>query len=282
MLPQNLTHYPAPAKLNLNLHIVGRLANGYHELESIFTLIDWNDYLAIEPRNDGQIVLHTPTLGVEPEQDLTVRAAKLLQTVSGSLKQGANIWLEKNLPMGGGLGGGSSDAATVLLVLNHLWHCHLSQQQLIDLGAKLGADVPFFIFGQSAFARGIGEQLTPIDIPQQWYLIVKPDAHVSTPKIFAHPNLTRNTPRCSNPTFQNLQPFHNDMQAVVLEEYPPVKQAFMQLEPFGKPIMTGSGACLFLRFNTEQEAKETAQRLPENLNTQIARGLTQHPLSTML
>lgn len=282
MLPAHLPHYPAPAKLNLNLHIVGRRADGYHELESIFTLIDWCDYLSITVRDDNRIVLHTPTQGVEPEQDLTVRAAELLRAFSGCLNQGADIWLQKNLPMGGGLGGGSSDAATVLLVLNKLWQCGLSMQQLIDLGAQLGADVPFFIFGQTAFARGIGEQLSPIAVPPQWYVIAKPDAHVATPRIFAHPDLTRNTPRCMQPSFMGLQPFHNDMQAVVLQQYPEVKQVFEALKPFGEPLMTGSGACLFLRFNDENSARQTVDRLPEYLNVQLARGLDNHPLQAML
>ena len=167
MLPEHLPHYLSPAKLNLDLRIVGRRDDGYHELESIFTLIDLYDTLCIVSRDDGQIVLHTPTKGVLPEEDLTVRSARVLQQISGS-QSGADIWLDKNIPMGGGLGGGSSNAATVLLVLNQLWRCGLSQQQLIDIGVTLGADVPFFIFGQTAFVRGIGEQLQPFDILVQY------------------------------------------------------------------------------------------------------------------
>lgn len=282
MLPENLPRYPAPAKLNLNLHIVGRRANGYHELESIFTLIDWCDTLCITPRHDGQIILHTPTQGVEPKDDLTVRATQLLQLVSGNLKNGADIWLEKKLPMGGGLGGGSSDAATVLMVLNHLWQCQLSTTKLIELGVQLGADVPFFLFGQTAFARGIGEQLQTIDVPEQWYLIAHPDAHVATAPIFAHPDLPRNTPRCPEPSFTTLQPFHNDMQTVVMALYPAVKQVFQQLQAFGEPIMTGSGACVFLRFDNQQAAQEVAFRLPDSLKIKLAKGLPTHPLQQIL
>ncbi|XXQ69489.1 4-(cytidine 5'-diphospho)-2-C-methyl-D-erythritol kinase [Neisseriaceae bacterium B1] len=282
MLPNYLPSYPAPAKLNLNLHIVGRRADGYHELESIFTLIDWCDYVAIEPRDDGEIVLHTPTQGVEPEQDLTVRAAKLLQSFSGCLKSGADIWLQKNLPMGGGLGGGSSDAATVLMVLNCLWQLNLSQPQLIELGAQLGADVPFFIFGQTALARGIGERLESLAVPPQWYVIAKPDVHVATPLIFAHADLTRDTPRMVAPNFENVQPFRNDMQAVVLREYTEVKQVFEQLQAFGEPLMTGSGACVFLRFTDEYSARDVANRLSENMQIHVAQGLAQHPLFAIL
>lgn len=280
MLPEHLPRYLAPAKLNLNLHIVGQREDGYHELESIFTLIDWADELCLQVRDDGQICLHTLTLDVLPEQDLTVRAAKLLQQVSGS-HLGADIWLQKNLPMGGGLGGGSSDAATVLLVLNRLWQTNLADEKLIELALQLGADVPFFIFGQTAFARGIGERLQAIDVPEKWYLVVKPDAHVATPKIFAHPDLTRNTPRCAVPSYTALQPFQNDMQAVVLKEYPAVLSVFQTLQQYGEPLMTGSGACVFLTFDDQESAQKTAAKLPENWQIQIAKSLSFHPVKAL-
>lgn len=282
MLPENLPHYPSPAKLNLDLRIIGRLPNGYHALESIFTLIDLCDTLCIAPRDDGQIILHTPTQGVAPEHDLTVRAAKLLREFSGSLKKGADIWLDKKIPMGGGLGGGSSNAATVLMVLNHLWDCQLNTAQLIDLGVKLGADVPFFIFGETAFARGVGEQLHAIDVPQQYYVLVHPDEHVATPKIFAHPDLPRNSPSNSQPTWANLQPLRNDMQGVVLQDYPKVQAAFKLLARFGEPRMTGSGACLFLTCETETQAHEIQSKLPENCQNWTVCGLSQHPLFSIL
>lgn len=277
MLPSHLPRYPAPAKLNLDLRIVGRLPNGYHALESVFTLIDWCDELCIRPRDDGGIVLHTTIQDVEIKQDLTYRAAKLLQEFSGC-RQGADIWLHKNIPLGGGLGGGSSDAATVLMVLNRLWSLNVSKQTLIDLGVKLGADVPFFIFGQTAFARGVGEQLTAIDVPPQVYLVVRPEVHVSTSVIFAHPDLPRNSARNVHLSWQHLQPLRNDMQAVVLHDYPVVRQVFEMLQDFGEPRMTGSGACLFLAFSDEAGAKAVQNKLPESLLSRVAKSLPVHPL----
>ncbi|MCG7656396.1 4-(cytidine 5'-diphospho)-2-C-methyl-D-erythritol kinase [Wielerella bovis] len=282
MLPTHLPHYPSLAKLNLDLRIIGKLPNGYHALESIFTLIDLHDTLAIAPRHDKQIILHTPTHGVPPEHDLTVRAAQLLQQHSGSLKNGADIWLDKKIPMGGGLGGGSSNAATVLLVLNHLWQCQLTTQQLINIGATLGADVPFFIFGQNAFARGIGEQLQPIEIPQQYYVLVRPDEHIATPKIFAHPDLPRNSPSNPHPTWHNLQPLRNDMQDVVLQDYPKVQAAFTELAQYGKPRMTGSGACLFLPCETAEQAQTIYAKLPNHLQKWCIRNVATHPLFSFL
>ena len=177
MLPTHLPHYPAPAKLNLDLRITGRRADGYHELESIFVLTSLSDSLAITPRRDSRITLHTPAPNVPPEQDLCTRAARALQQFSGC-RFGADIWLEKHIPMGGGLGGGSSDAATVLRVLNHLWHLELDCPTLIRIGATLGADIPFFIFGESAFARGIGDRLQTVSIPPQSFVIVRPPLHI--------------------------------------------------------------------------------------------------------
>ena len=269
--------YPAPAKLNLDLRITGRRADGYHELESIFTLIDLQDTLDIEPRDDGRIVLHTPLSDVPPEQDLCVRAARALQNFSGCLK-GADIRVEKRIPTGGGLGGGSSDAATVLMVLNRLWDLNLPSNTLQKIGLTLGADVPFFLFGQSAFARGIGEILTPLALPPQWYVLVRPDAHVATPKVFAHPDLPRNSTPCAAPSFAALQPFRNDMQAVVLAGYPPVAAAFRLLQDYGSPRMTGSGACLFLAFDNAAEAEAVRSLLPETLESWCVAGLAEHPL----
>ncbi|HGM3130749.1 TPA: 4-(cytidine 5'-diphospho)-2-C-methyl-D-erythritol kinase, partial [Neisseria gonorrhoeae] len=211
--------FPAPAKLNLDLRITGRREDGYHNIESIFCLIDLQDTVYLKPRDDGKIILHNPVGGIPQEADLSYRAASLLQKYARNLA-GVEIWLDKKIPTGAGLGGGSSDAATVLLVLNRWWQCGLTQWQLIDLGAALGADVPFFIFGKNAFASGIGEKLIGMDIPKQWYVIVKPPVHVSTAKIFTYEGLTRDSASSIMPTFQNLQPFRNDMQAVVFKEYP--------------------------------------------------------------
>lgn len=281
MLPKHLIRYPSPAKLNLDLRIIGKLSNGYHAIESLFTLINLHDTLCITTRNDTQIILHTPTKDVLPEQDLTIKAARALQTISGSLK-GADIWLEKIIPMGGGLGGGSSNAATVLLVLNQLWHCQLNQQQLIDIGIQLGADVPFFIFGQTAFARGMGEQLQTINIPKQYYVLVRPNAHVATAKIFAHRDLPRNSVSNPMPTFSNLQPLRNDMQNVVLSEYPSVQAAFHTLQAHGKPRMTGSGACLFLSCDTAAEAAHIQAQLPPTTQSWCVESIATHPLFSML
>lgn len=273
--------FPAPAKLNLDLRIIGRRPDGYHLLESIFCLINLCDTVWLLPRHDGQILLHTPTPGISAEQDLSYRAARLLQQFSGS-PGGVEIWLEKRIPTGGGLGGGSSDAATVLLALNHMWHTGIPPIQLRRIGLSLGADVPFFLFGRNAFAQGIGEILNPIDVPEQWYVLVRPNVRISTPTVFSHPQLPRNSPSCPNPSFEQLQPFRNDMQAVVLAEYPPVAAAFRLLQSHGKPQLTGSGACLFVACSTQEEAVFIRSRLPENLESWCIGGLHNHPLLKFL
>lgn len=281
MQDSSWTYYPAPAKLNLDLRITGRRSDGYHNLESIFTLIGLYDDIGLKVLPEAEIRLETPTAGVLPEQDLTVRAARLLQQVSGST-QGVAIRIRKRIPMGGGLGGGSSDAATVLWVLNRLWSCGLSRSELAALGLKLGADVPFFLFGQNAFACGVGEVLTPMEIPEQWYVVVRPNAAVSTPAVFSHERLTRDSKPSIMPSFQNLQPFRNDMQAVVLEEYPVVKQVFCVLQEMGFPRLTGSGSCLFLSFDTQSEAEKVFNQISGQFETYCAPGLPYHPLTEIL
>lgn len=283
MLPPHLPHYPAPAKLNLDLRIIRQRPDGYHDIESLLTLINLSDTLAIAPRRDNQIILHTPTPNVPPAQDLTIRAAHALrQAAQGSLKTsfGADIWLHKTIPMGGGLGGGSSNAATVLIVLNHLWQLHLSQEQLIQIAIPLGADVPFFIYGQTAFARGIGEQLQPIAIPEQHYVLVHPNAHIPTAQIFQHPHLPRNSPSTPNPSYAALQPLRNDMQNIVLQNYPPVATAYRQLQAYGPPQLTGSGSCLFLPTDTLAAAQTIQSQLSPNLESWAVSPLTAHPLKT--
>ncbi|QEY24671.1 4-(cytidine 5'-diphospho)-2-C-methyl-D-erythritol kinase [Neisseria animalis] len=280
-IPPYAQAFAAPAKLNLDLRITARRADGYHELESIFCLINLHDTVYLSVREDGRVVIHTPAQGVAPEQDLAYRAAVLLQKHC-NVGKGADIWLDKKIPMGGGLGGGSSDAATVLLVLNHLWQCSLNRQELMDLGITLGADVPFFIFGRNAFAKGIGEKLTAIDVPKQWYVVVKPNVHVATAKIFAHPLLTRNSKPSIMPTFQTLQPFQNDMQAVVFREYPEVWQAYLELSKYGKTLMTGSGACLFTAFDNHQEAYNLYRQVSETYEAYCVEGLDFHPLHCMV
>lgn len=277
MLPANIPVYPAPAKLNLDLRIIGRRSDGYHELESVFVLLDWCDRIGIAPRRDGKIVLHNPIAGVLPEQDLTVRAANALKPYAAA-DAGVDLYLDKHLPMGGGLGGGSSDAATVLWVLNRVWQCGLTQQQLMAIGVGLGADVPFFLFGESAFARGIGEQLQSINAPVQHYLVACPDAHVVTADVFRQPDLTRNSQAAQHTDWQALQPLRNDMQAVVLASYPPVRHAYETLSAHAETRMTGSGACLFAAFDSLPEAQAVAAKLPSDLRVHCASGLVEHPL----
>ena len=284
MLPTYLPHYPAPAKLNLDLRIIRQRPDGYHDIESIFTLINLSDTLAITPRNDNQITLHTPTPNVPPEQDLIVRAAQALRQAAGSLKTnqpyGADIWLHKTIPMGGGLGGGSSNAATVLIVLNQLWQLNLSPEQLIQIATPLGADVPFFVYGQTAFARGIGEQLRPISIPEQHYVLVRPNAHIPTAQIFQHPDLPRNSPSTPNPSYTALHPLRNDMQNIVLQNYPAVAAAYHQLQAYGAPQLTGSGACLFLPTASLAAAQRIQSQLPPELESWAVSPLPIHPLKT--
>ena len=289
MLPPHLPHYPAPAKLNLDLRIIRQRPDGYHDIESLFTLINLTDTLAIAPRRDNQIILHTPTPNVPPAQDLTVRAAQALrQTAQGSLKTseaqttplGADIWLHKTIPMGGGLGGGSSNAATVLIVLNQLWQLNLSPEQLIQIATPLGADVPFFVYGQTAFACGIGEQLQPIAIPEQHYVLVRPNVHIPTAQIFQHPDLPRNSPGTPNPSYAALQPLRNDMQNIVLQNYPAVAAAYHQLQAHGTPQLTGSGACLFLPTDSLEAAEYIRSQLSPNLESWAVSPLPAHPLKT--
>ena len=269
-------NFLVPAKLNLDLRIVGRRADGYHLLESIFTLIELYDHIWFSVNQTGCIKLHTPTDGITEEQDLCVRAARLLSGHTGT-EYGVDIWLEKQIPVGGGLGGGSADAAVVLMVLNRLWQLNLSKTELLQLGVRLGADVPFFIFGQSAFARGIGEQLSPISLPKQWYVIIKPPVHVSTPKIFAHKDLTRDSKPRIMPHFQAGQHWRNDMQSVVLAEYPAVKAAFDVLAEYGSPMMSGSGACVFLSFNSESAAQAVYNKVSCAHQAYCVASLTRHP-----
>ena len=273
--------FPAPAKLNLDLRITGRRADGYHNLESIFCLIDWQDTVYLTPRSDGLIVLQNPTDGLPQEKDLAYRAAEALLPYRKT-EQGMDIRLDKQIPSGGGLGGGSSDAATVLLVLNRWWQCGLTRQQLINIGVGLGADVPFFLFGKNAFAKGIGEKLTEINVPQQWYIVVKPPVYVSTAAIFSHKDLTRDSAVSIMPTFANLQPFRNDMQAVVLQIYPEIMQIYKDLQQFGQVMMTGSGACLFLTFHSYKDAQIVYSKVSSKYQSRLVQGLQQHPLEGLI
>ncbi len=279
--------YPAPAKLNLFLHVVGRRPDGYHLLQSLFRLIDHGDTLRFAPRADGRILRARPLAGVAEESDLCVRAARLLQEASGS-KDGVEITLEKCLPMGGGLGGGSSDAATVLLALNRLWGLDWPRARLQALGLRLGADVPFFIFGRNAFAEGVGENLQPVWLPPAWYLVIEPAANVPTAEIFAAPNLTRDTKAIKMADFSagwGAVPDglfgRNDLESVVCGRYPEVARALAWLRQHAEARMTGSGACVFAPFAAEQEARAVLARLPEGLAGWVAPGLDEHPLRVL-
>lgn len=270
------TRFPAPAKVNLFLHITGRREDGYHLLQSVFRLLDHGDTLHITPRSDGVITRIDALPGVPAEQDLCVRAARLLQTHTGC-KAGATIGLEKRIPMGGGLGGGSSDAATVLLALNRLWDLHLTRRELMQLGLRLGADVPVFIFGKNAWAEGIGEQLSAIALPPAWYVVLTPDVHVSTAQVFASRELTRDTNPAKMAAF--FKGFgHNDLEPLVCRNHPAVASALEWLRQFGDARMSGSGASVFLELESEAEAQRVFSLKPEAWRGFVAQGLQQHPL----
>ncbi|NOT17917.1 MAG: 4-(cytidine 5'-diphospho)-2-C-methyl-D-erythritol kinase [Sulfuriferula sp.] len=271
----------APAKLNLFLHVVGRREDGYHLLETVFRFIAYGDTVTLTLRDDGLVVREYDLPDVPEKQDLCLRAARLLQQVSG-VDYGVSIALDKRLPMGGGLGGGSSDAASVLLGLNQLWHLHIPRQVLQDLALQLGADVPVFIFGRSAFAQGVGEVLQSVVLDTAWYLVLMPDAHVATPKIFASEQLTRNTKSVRIADFSRAEIFSdltkNDLQSVVCEMYPAVAEAVTLLSQYGLARMTGSGACVFSVFGCEADALSVLSKIPAHIRGFVAQGLDSHPL----
>lgn len=271
--------WPAPAKLNLFLHVVGRRPDGYHLLQTVFRFVDYGDSLRFAPRKDGEIRLLTPLPGVAPEDDLVVRAAQLLKHETRCL-DGVDITLEKRLPMGGGLGGGSSDAATVLLALNQLWRLYLPRWHLAKIGISLGADVPVFVNGRNAFAEGVGEALKPVDLPPAWYLVVQPPVAVPTAAIFGAPELCRDTPRLDP---QDWRPGmgHNDLQPVTCARYPEVAEHLAALGSLAPAMMTGSGACVFAAFETREAAESAAAALPGGMRSWVAAGLSQHPLANI-
>lgn len=271
--------FPAPAKLNLFLHVVGRRPDGYHLLQTVFRLLDFYDQIDLKVRDDGVIRLITPLENVPVEQDLCVRAARLLQGESGT-RLGVDIALHKHIPMGGGLGGGSSDAATMLMALNDLWHLNWENSRLRALGLKLGADVPIFIFGENAFAEGVGEQLTALSLTKAWYLVIVPPVHVSTAEIFSNKELTRNTIPITIPPF-SIRDGHNDLEPVVCSLYPEVSRSLewlKRLENTKITAMSGSGACVFAEFATESGANAAFSRLPADMRGFVARGLDRHPM----
>lgn len=275
---------PAPAKLNLFLHVTGRRADGYHDLQSVFVLLDFADGLTLERREDGVIERAGEVPGVAAEDDLVVRAARRLKSASGT-PLGARIGVEKRIPMGGGLGGGSSDAASTLMALNRLWELDWPRERLAEIGLALGADVPFFLFGRAAWAEGVGEVLTPVEVPAWWYVVLVPSVAVPTPFVFTHPDLTRNTPPLKIADFSAsaLGRTRNDLQGVVLKAFPAVSRALDALgQVAGTSVfgarMTGSGACVFAAFRSGHEAREALSKCPPEIPGFVAQGLARHPL----
>lgn len=274
--------WPSPAKLNLFLYITGRRADGYHLLQTLFQFLDYGDTLSIALRQDERIELHTPIAGVPNEQNLIVRAARLLQQHCATLgietlPRGADIQIEKRLPMGGGLGGGSSNAATVLIALNQLWQCGLSDAQLAKMGLTLGADVPVFVGGHAAFAQGIGEQLQPANPAEKWYLVAHPGISIPTPVIFADAELKRDSPiRSQNALLQ--APYSNDCEPIARKRFREVEQLLSWLLQYAPSRLTGTGACVFAEFDTETAALQVLNKAPAWLRGFVARGVNVSPL----
>jgi 4-diphosphocytidyl-2-C-methyl-D-erythritol kinase len=261
------------------LRVTGRRADGYHLLQTVFRLIDFGDTLEFRVRADGVVAREHALAGVPDSEDLTVRAARLLQK-AGAVREGADIVLEKRLPVGGGLGGGSSDAATTLIVLNRLWRLNWSRVRLQELALELGADVPVFVFGESAVAEGVGEVLTPLNLPPAWYVVLMPSVEIATARIFQDADLIRDSIPTKIPPFSASSGI-NDLEPVVCGLYPVVAEHLAWLKQFGRARMTGSGACVFAEFEREAAAREVLARLPATMRGVVAQGLAFHPLREM-
>jgi 4-diphosphocytidyl-2-C-methyl-D-erythritol kinase len=272
--------WPAPAKLNLMLKIVGRRADGYHLLQTVFQMLDFCDWISFSPAGNGVIRLKKTTPGVEEQNDLTIKAAQLLAEYTGC-KSGVCIDIEKNLPMGGGLGGGSSDAATTLVVLNRLWQLGLSKQELMELGLQLGADVPVFVYGYSAWGEGVGEQLQSLTLPEKWVVIIKPECHVNTKEIFCAEGLTRDSKPIRIEDFIAGNDC-NDCTEVVSELYQPVRLALEALSLYSKPRLTGTGACVFALFDLFEDAQKAFQSLSGTHKVYLSKCTNKSPLYTKL
>ena len=278
--PANETYWPAPAKLNLFLHVTGRRPDGYHDLQTLFQLIDLCDEIGITVTDDGRIERVAGPADVPATSDLTVRAAQALQAATGT-RLGARLRVRKRIPMGGGLGGGSSNAATTLLALNRLWGCGLPLTALAEIGLALGSDVPVFVHGSSAWAEGRGERLTPVELPQQWYLVIHPGVHVATPAVFQAPELTRNSPLITIRAFFQTGG-RNDCEGVVRARFPEVAQALDWLARFAPARLTGTGACLFAAFPRAIDAERVAAQVPDRWTAFVARALNTSPLHERL
>jgi len=270
-----LLNCPAPAKLNLFLHITGRRADGYHNLQTLFQFLSFSDTLNFYPNSTGEIQLSSSATDLPPEQDLVYKAARLLQDFS-NCSQGARIQVEKRIPMGGGLGGGSSDAATTLLALNKLWNLQLPLSTLAQLGLKLGADVPVFIYGKSTWAEGVGEIFTPVMLPEPYYLVVHPQCHVPTREIFMAEDLTRDSIPIKIRDF-NAGQSQNDCETVVRRRYPEVAKSLDWLQQFGSAKMTGTGACVFVSFPDLKNAHLALQQLPKQWQGFVTQGRNHSP-----
>jgi 4-diphosphocytidyl-2-C-methyl-D-erythritol kinase len=276
---QDFQPFLAPAKINLFLHITGQRTDGYHTLQSVFQLLDFYDTIQLKPTKNSDIKRVNEIKGVPASQDLCALAASALQKFT-DCKLGVEYYVDKRIPMGGGLGGGSSDAATVLLALNHLWQLDLSRQELMQIGLTLGADVPVFIFGQNAWAEGIGEQLTAIALEPNYYVVLTPPIHVSTAQIFANSRLTKDTKPLKIADFSDgayLRDFRNDLEKGVCEEFPAVATTLKWLSQFGEARMSGSGASVFVAVNSEQKADEILAQKPANCTGFVAKSLVKHP-----
>jgi 4-diphosphocytidyl-2-C-methyl-D-erythritol kinase len=273
--------WPAPAKLNLFLHVNGRRPDGYHELQTLFQFIEQCDFLDFAINNSGRLTLHSNIGDVVANSDnLILKAAKSLQQQSAT-SLGAEIWLDKKLPMGGGIGGGSSDAATTLMALNHLWNTQLSLDELAEIGLSLGADIPVFINGLSAFAEGVGEKLVSVEIPESWYLVITPEVHVSTAEVFQDPLLPRNTPKLTLDDLMSNN-WHNDCQQLVANRHPQVAKALAWLIEYAPSRMTGTGACVFGIFDTREQAEQVFAEMPADMSGFIAKGTNKSPLMLRL
>jgi 4-diphosphocytidyl-2-C-methyl-D-erythritol kinase len=275
-----LHSFPAPAKLNLMLRVLGRRADGYHLLQTVIRFVDHGDTLSFRVREDGVITRTNEIAGVPTGEDLALRAARLLQRAAGT-RLGADIGIEKRLPIGGGLGGGSSDAATTLLALNHLWRAGLSRERLAELGLELGADVPVFVAGENALAEGIGERLTPLAVPSDWYLVLVPPVAVPTARIYSDSQLKRDSKPIKITAF-SAGLAGNDLEPVVCREYPEVARHLDWLKQGAPAWVTGTGACVFAAFPTENAARQVLEQAPRGMRGFVARGLARHPLRDLL
>ncbi|WP_396616893.1 4-(cytidine 5'-diphospho)-2-C-methyl-D-erythritol kinase [Lysobacter soli] len=276
------TSWPAPAKLNLFLRITGRRDDGYHLLQTVFRILEWGDSVRLRIRDDGQIRRHGPSVsGVDEADDLTVRAAKMLQSAT-KCAQGADIIIDKRIPAGGGFGGGSSDAAAVLVGLNALWRTGLDVDRLAELGLRLGADVPVFVRGENAWAEGVGEELSAIELPAAWYLLADPGVHAPTATLFKSPELTRDAPPATMSDFVSGVPLGNAFEPVLRAREPAVEAVFAALSQVGSPRLTGSGSGCFVEFATRESAEVALAALPTGLRAWVAEGAQASPLHRAL